>query len=325
MKIKEFAIGTTGTTEAVILKVEEKNTKTNTIYLDLTISDGETQATVKKWNESAESFKFKEGQVAFIELKAEKYNETVSFIVKNITESSADARQFVISAPVDSEAMFAFLMKTAQKCGVYAPVVKNILNDNKEKLLYWSAGKKVHHNIAGGLLYHTYRMTKTAAYLASVYNKENSMLPGCRDVSTELLVAGTILHDIGKLWELETSPLGDSEYTVQGTLMGHLFIGAEVVGRYARKLKMDAESTMLLQHLILAHHGKHEYNTVVIPAIPEAMILHNLDMIDSRMYQFEAEADKIEPGVMSGMVFGLDQKVYRPSWRVPIEPAKTEE
>ena len=73
---------------------------------------------------------------------------------------------------------------------------------------------------------------------------------------------------------------------------------------------------MLLQHLILSHHGKYEYQAVAVPAIPEAMILHHIDCIDAEMYQFEVQEEALNPGELSARVYGLEQKVYRPSWRV---------
>ena len=132
----------------------------------------------------------------------------------------------------------------------------------------------------------------------------------------ELLIAGTILHDIGKLWELDTTEFGNADYTVKGALMGHAFIGAEVIGRYARAAKLADEDIMLLQHLILSHHGRFEYQAVAMPAIPEAMILHYIDCIDAEMYQYEVQEEMLEPGTISAKVYGLEQKVYRPSWKV---------
>lgn len=320
MKFKNLKAGEKGTVECVLMCAEEKRTKNNGVFMNLTVSDGETQAVVKKWNDGLDTFKYQVGQVLLIEISAESYNDALSYIAVSMTESSADPQQFICGAPMKSEDMFNFLFKTAGRCGVYSEIVKNILKDNKEKLLIWGAGHSMHHNIRGGLLYHTYRMTKAAAFLTSVYNKEPSMLHGCRDINTELLVAGTILHDIGKLWELETNQFGASEYTVMGRLMGHAFIGAELVGKYASKSKIPAEDVMLLQHLILSHHGRFEYQAVVLPAIPEAMILHEIDMIDSRMYMFESQANEIEPGTMTGSwAKGLEQNVYRPSWRLPKE------
>lgn len=316
MKIKELKVGNVGTVECIIVSIEERKNKNNGIFINLCISDGESQVIAKKWNTKLETFAFKEGQAVLVELKAEEYKGDANYIVREITESSTDPQQLICGAPIPSENMFAFLLKTADKCGIYACVVKKILSDYRDKLMSWSAAKSIHHNIHGGLLYHTYRMTKTAVYVANIYNHEPSMLKNCRNINTELLVAGTILHDIGKLWELNTNQFGAAEYTVKGTMMGHIFIGAELVGRYARAAKLPEEDVMLLQHLLLSHHGKYEYRAAVLPAIPEAMILHHIDMIDSCMYQFESQSETLEPGTLSGPVYGLDQKVYRPTWRV---------
>lgn len=322
MKIKAIKKNETGTVEGIILSLEEKTNKNNGIFVNIGISDGETQIVARRWNTRLDEFPYKKGQAVLMDIKAEDYNGSLSYVVREMTESSADPGQFICGAPVKPEDMFSFLLKTGKRCGVYAVIVTKILTAYKDKLMTWGAGKNVHHNIKSGLLYHTYRMTKTAAYITSVYNKEPAMLKNCRDINTELLVAGTILHDIGKLWELETDSLGVSEYTPKGTMLGHAFIGAELVGRVGCEEKVDEENIMLLQHMILAHHGKYEYQAVSLPAIPEAMILHNIDMIDSEMYQFEVQANELEPGTMSARVFGLEQKVYRPTWRVPVE--KTE-
>lgn len=321
MKFKDMK-NVTGTVECIIMSVEERSNKNNGIYLTLAVSDGETQVNAKKWNEKLETFPYKPGQVILAEVKAEEYKNEMSYIIKNVTESSADPLQFIPTAPIKAEDMFNFLVRTAEKCGVYADITKRILTDNKEKLLIWSAGKVIHHNVRAGLLYHTYRMTKTAAYLASIYNKEPSMLKNCRNINVELLIAGTILHDIGKLWELDTTEFGNADYTVKGALMGHAFIGAEVVGRYARAAKLADENIMLLQHLILSHHGRFEYQAVAMPAIPEAMILHYIDCIDAEMYQYEVQEGMLEPGTISARVYGLEQKVYRPSWKVEQDKKK---
>ena len=174
MKIKEIKTNGIGTVEGIVIALEEKENKNNSSFINMTVSDGETQAVL-------------------VELKMKEYKGQKSYVAREITASSADPALFICGAPVKSEEMYNFLYKTAGRCGVYASTVKKILDDNKDHLMFWGAGKAVHHNIRGGLLYHTYRMTKTAAYITSVYNKEPSMLKGCRDINTELLVAGCIL------------------------------------------------------------------------------------------------------------------------------------
>lgn len=321
MKIKELKHGEISTVEGIITSIEEKTNSNNGTFLDIKFSDGESAVTGKKWNTRLKDFPFSVGQCVFMEIKKELYKNNDSYILRDVVESSSNPDNFICGSPVEAEVMFNFLLRNAERCGVYANVVTKILNDNKEKLLCWGAAHSVHHNIKGGLLYHTYRMVKASAYVAHVYNTNPGMIPNTRVINTELLVAGTILHDIGKLWTLETNELGESEYTPKGMLLGHLAIGANVFTEYAKKAKLGEEDIMLMQHMILSHHGLYEYNTVSIPAIPEAMILHHIDMIDSKIYQFEVNADTVEPGGMTPKVFALGQSVYRPTWRIP-EPEK---
>ena len=312
MLIKDIKIGASGTVEGVVLGLEEKETKSGSSYVNIQFSDGDQTITIKNWNATLQTVPFEKGNVIFVTMKVEEYEGNPSYIAKDMTLSSSAPDAFIPSAPISAENMYAFLYKYAEKCGEYAPVVTQILNDYKSKLLIWSAAKEVHHNVRGGLLYHMYRMTKCAAYIANVYNKSSSIFTGGRVVNLELLVAGTILHDIGKIWELDTDAVGSAEYTVKGSLMGHLYLGAEIVGKYAAKCGLKEEKAILLQHLILSHHGKYEYHTVALPATPEAMILHQLDMIDSRIYQYEAVNNTLEPGELSGFVPSLGMRVYRP-------------
>ena len=185
---------------------------------------------------------------------------------------------------------------------VWGGLVKSIYEENKTKLLYWSAAKSVHHNCYGGLLYHTLRMMRSAFTLTKVYTTINK----------DVLFAAVALHDIGKITELETDELGVADYTVDGTLFGHALLGIEMIN--AKASGYNPELIRLLKHCLAAHHGQLDWGAVTIPAIPEAMMLHQIDMIDSRMYQFEKAIEEItEPGQLGDKVFGLGTKVYRPT------------
>ena len=135
-----------------------------------------------------------------------------------------------------------------------------------------------------------------------------NILPLDRD----LLFAGVILHDIGKVRELSCSSIMSIDYTPDGNLLGHLFIGAEMVGECARKLGLPEEKTLLLQHMLLSHHGKREMGAVTLPAIPEASILHHVDCMDAEMYMFRSAREETKPGEMSDRLFALDCRVYNP-------------
>ena len=127
------------------------------------------------------------------------------------------------------------------------------------------------------------------------------------------MIAGTYLHDIGKLKELETDILGASKYTTIGNMLGHLYIGAEIVSEYNQKMEepVDEEILLQLKHMILSHHGKKEWGAVVEPKTIEAQMLHLLDLFDSRMYIFEDAYKNAEPGVATNPIFGIGTSVYK--------------
>lgn len=135
-----------------------------------------------------------------------------------------------------------------------------------------------HHAYLAGLLEHTLSMARLAVGMGQHYE---TYYPGLLD--TDLLVAGCVIHDMGKIEELEYQRTFD--YSTQGQLVGHVARGAELVGQVARALDppLDEHLTTQLKHLVLSHHGKKEFGAPVTPKSPEALLLHHLDMIDSRM------------------------------------------
>ena len=165
-----------------------------------------------------------------------------------------------------------------------------------------SAAKSMHHNLYGGLVYHTSRMVDAAFSICDVYSL----------LDRELLVCGTAIHDLGKLKELNTSDTGVASYTIEGSLLGHALLGIEMIDEEvaardaaAGKQTYDRDDIMCIKHLIASHHGKLEWEAIKLPAMPEAMVLHELDMIDSRIYIYEETLAKTEPGTLSEPVFGI--------------------
>ena len=128
----------------------------------------------------------------------------------------------------------------------------------------------------------------------------------------ELLVCGAAIHDLGKLRELKTSDTGVASYTNEGSLLGHALLGIEMIDEEvaardaaAGRQTYDRDDVMCIKHLIASHHGKLEWEAIKLPAMPEAMMLHELDMIDSRIYIYEEALSKTEPGTLSEPVFGI--------------------
>ena len=296
-KFHEIELDQPTWTVALLTLVEQKETKSKQPFCVFTLQDGEKTIQANIWNTQKENVKLEQGLI-YVQLYKKIYNGTESWEVKAYDAAPLDAKMedYIITAPIPSDRMFqeiqTILTKEIGNTGLFR-LTMDFLNKNQEKLLYWSAAKRIHHNCYGGLLYHIYQMLKTGVILSRVYS-----------FNKEILYTAIVLHDIGKLQELETDAIGASDYTVDGILFGHTMLAIEWIDRMAAEataagLPYDQEKIRLLKHCIASHHGNLEYGAVVMPAIKEAMFLHEIDMIDSRFYQYEQIEKGLEPGQMS--------------------------
>ena len=148
-----------------------------------------------------------------------------------------------------------------------------------------SAAKSIHHGFIGGLLQHTLAVTKMCIFMADNYNI----------LDRDLLITAAIFHDAGKVYELSEFPFND--YTDEGQLLGHIFLGAELIGNKVKEIpgfpKVLASE---LRHCILAHHGELEFGSPKKPAIAEAMALSFADNADARLETMTEIYEKSEPG-----------------------------
>lgn len=314
-KLKELEHGFNSIT-LMVTEIEEKTTQRGSTFVKMTLTDGTEKIVAMMWNTTKADVeqRIKKTPIVDTQLYVGTYNGSDSYEMRQFTPNPTQSvRDFIISAPLDPEAMYNEILSTVKKSAKplspagYTPVTeltRNLYEGNKTKILFWSAAKSIHHSFYGGFLYHTLRMVRSAKALCAVYPS----------VDAELLICGTALHDIGKLQELETSPLGTANYTVSGTLLGHLYLGMEMVEKESEKGHYDPEKVLSLKHLIASHHGTREFGAIAIPAMLEAMLLHELDMIDSRAMQFEDTVRNMKSGTLSEKrVLGLNNvQVYKP-------------
>lgn len=151
-------------------------------------------------------------------------------------------------------------------------------------MLTYPAASKNHHEYASGLAHHIVSMLQIARELSKLYPQINK----------DLLYAGIILHDLGKLKEL--SGVVTTTYTLEGKLLGHIPMMVEEIGLMARELQIEGEEVLILQHLVLSHHGKAEWGSPTPPLVREAEILHLIDLIDAKMNMLNRSLDKVKPG-----------------------------
>lgn len=306
IKFKEMKAGSIYQTVLMIREITEKKDKNGRAYLILKMGDGEMEADMFLWEMTAADFPLAPGAVIDATVAVSLYNDKFSYSLKSYQAAKGVAvSEFIPSAPVSPEVLYGHCMEAIDSIAEkgFRDLTKAIFEDHREKLLWWSAAKSVHHNRTGELLWHVTRMMRMAEAAAREYE----------NVNRGLLIAGILLHDIGKLSELNTSSLGITDYTVAGELCGHAYLGAEMIRTYGKKLGTPVEDVRMLVHIILSHHGKPEYGAVTRPSTVEAAIVHFLDMLDSHVYIYEKELEKLEAGESTDPIFFLDgARVYKP-------------
>lgn len=185
-------------------------------------------------------------------------------------------------------------------------IVHKILNTVEEDFYSYPAAKRFHHAMVGGLSFHTVSMLRIAKSLLKIYP----------DLNASLLIAGIILHDIGKTIEL-SGPVS-TEYTLKGKMMGHIVIMSELIDQACREININSEmeSIVLLKHVVLAHHGKLEFGSPVVPQIVEAELIHQIDLMDANLNMMLSETAKVEGGEFTEPIFALDRRqFYKPKFK----------
>lgn len=214
--------------------------------------------------------------------------------VKKAQEGDCPLEDLLPHTPKDitvlEKELFAFIDH------IQHPQIKELM----EKIFYdeWiykhfmkaGAAKNVHHAYLGGLLEHAVNVAKIGGHMASLYE----------GVNHDLVIAGCLLHDLGKLYEL--SPFPQNDYTDQGQLLGHLILGLEKLTEVAASIHgFSEEALLILKHIIISHHGEYEYGSPKRPKCIEAMIVHLADNADSKVKMFEellqtSQEDEVQLG-----------------------------
>lgn len=208
-----------------------------------------------------------------------------------VPDAAVDLADFLPTSRWRPEALFEQLRGLLSE-ELHSPEIRAFLDalftDDQLTTLFCTAPAAMsnHHAYLGGLLEHCLSMCRVALRLADHYAL---YYPGL--LNRDLLLAGVILHDFAKVWEL--SYRRSFDYTTQGRLVGHIAMGAEHIARVAANARrpISEDLQMHLKHLVLAHHGELEYGSPVKPMTPEALLLHQVDMIDSRMNMLAAERE----------------------------------
>lgn len=296
----------------LVRSAEKRTGSTGNPYLDLTISDNSGDINAKVWNTTQEPPQV--GTVIKLRGVVTEFNGRLQFRVEKFRDAvpsdEVDLSLLVASAPEKPEVMLKTVHDVLENMtnDTLKKVVRWMLDDIQDKLLYYPAAQRLHHAERSGLLHHITSMLKVADALIGCY----PTLDG------DLLKAGVIVHDLGKVFEMDSDEYGNvRDYTRDGLLLGHLVRGVSRVRKAAEEtgVPQEDEYLLLLEHMILSHHGIAEYGSTRPPMFPEAEMLHFIDVMDARMNEMGSILARIPEGVFSEKIWSLDRRIYHPMYR----------
>ncbi len=255
-------------------------TKSGKSYLSLVLQDRTGRISGRVWDGADElNEKFRTNDTIKIDGTVELYNSERQLIIKRIRPSEPDEfdlADFVAHSAYDIDEMFLELRELVES--VENPHLKALLDaffeDEEFTALFRhsSAARNIHHVCVGGLLEHSLSTVRLCEYLTTQYE----------GLDADLLIAMAILHDIGKVRELEISPA--INYTEEGNLLGHITIGIRMIGeRIDRIPDFPPKLRTMVEHMILSHHGQSEWGSPRPPMFLEAEVLHRADDMDVKI------------------------------------------
>lgn len=304
----------------LVKSCEKKNAKNGTMFLDMVLSDKDSDISCKQWDYKETVPLPAPNTIIKVRGRLQSYNGADQFIIERFRPVTEDDHivlsDYVKSSEYDAAKMFDVLCDTAN--GFHDADIKKVvlalLDDNRSRFLYYPAAEKLHHAMNGGLLYHTLSLVRLAEAVCEVYPF----------LDRDLLLAGAILHDIAKIREYTVSTAGlVNGHTLEGMLLGHLVMGAEEVGRRCDELGVDETKKILLQHMLISHHGKLEFGAAVRPSFVEAEVLAQIDLFDANLYEMADALKDVKPGEFTPRLWMLDNRRFYNHGRTDVSPRAT--
>lgn len=291
----------------IVRSAEQRASANGKNYLDMTLADKSGSINAKMWDGTVQPPLA--GSIVKVRATGNEFNGRMQLRVEKIraaeSRDQVDMSALIPCAPRDPNEMLGEVVRAADH--IADPDLRRItcelLDRAGDKLLTFPAAKQMHHAERSGLLHHTTTMLRAANAIMSVYPQLNA----------SLLIAGVIVHDLAKIDEMDADTLGlVSDYSVDGKLIGHIVRGVVNIQLAAEKTKASPGKALLLQHMVLSHHGIPEYGSPLAPKFPEAEVLNTIDTLDARLYEMDEALSRAIPGGFSEKVWGLDNRqLYR--------------
>ncbi len=308
---------------ALLTLKEELTTRDGKPYLRVAFRDAEREVSFPIWSDSPWSQACRDEWTPgeFYKLRAV-YRDTnygpqldirkIRPVCESDRDDGFDAMGFRPHTRFDCDEMFDELIsivRTRIDDPALGKLVLHILETHAARLKTLQAASHNHHAFAGGWLEHVLSVTRTCVYLADKYD---DYYPDLNPrLNKSLVVAGGVLHDIGKLRELCETDAG-AEYTPSGNLIGHILQGRDIVLEAAAACPLEEDTLLRLEHIIVSHQRLPEWGSPKPPMTPEALLVHYADDMDAKYHMFYAVLrDATGDSSITSRKNALGQKVYR--------------
>lgn len=298
----------------LVRSADQREGKTGGKYLDLNLTDRTGEVNCKLWDGTVPPPP--QGSVVKVRGLVQEYNGRKQLRIEKMRPAvDADGVDLSLLVPCAPETPDAYLTRIYTTVAGFRSedlkkIVLEMLRLAGDNIAWFPAAQRVHHAERTGLLHHTCSMLATAEHIIDAYPFLNG----------DLLRAGVILHDLSKMTEMKSDELGNvTDYTRDGLLIGHLVRGVARLAEAARNVGVTGEIVVLLEHMIISHHGKPEFGSPKAPMFPEAEVLHWIDDLDAKMNEMEAIMARVPAGAFSEKIWSLDRRLYHPIYEEGAE------
>ena len=302
--IKELLEGDRVVIQALVGSVSNGTNKSGSPYLNVELRDNSGSLNSKKWEvDGSDKDIFVAGNIVEVLIEVIKYNDSLQGKILNaslLPIEGIDTTRFIKAPPIPREELekrFHALVDSIQEkdCKL---ILDYFIKKFGEQIYISPAASSVHHEFASGLLMHSVSLGEHADYFSKYYP----------DLNRDLLVTGALLHDFGKMIELEGPAV--YHYSVEGKLLGHISIMCGELRIAAKELNITSEVPLLLEHMVLSHHGQLEFGSPIMPLTKEALLLSMIDNLDSKMLVLEKAYEDVLPGEFTQKVYALDGRAF---------------
>ena len=302
--IKELVDGDRLILQALVGQTSQGTNKSGTPYLNVELRDSSGSLPSKKWEiDDEDKDIFVSGNIVEVMIEIITYNDSLQGKIiraKSLSVDEVDVTRFIKTPPVAKEELIERFNKLVNsiKDKDCKAILDYFIKKFGQKIYDAPAAISVHHEFGSGLLMHSVSLAEHADYFSKYY----------KDINRDLIVTGALIHDFGKMIELEGPAV--YRYSVEGKLLGHISIMCGELRIAQKELGITSEIPLLLEHIILSHHGQLAFGSPIMPLTREALLISMIDNLDSRMLVLDKAYEDVGKGEFTQKIYSLDNRSF---------------